>query len=48
MLTILSIFDERVPMLDVDVLTFIIGVVAFVIIAAICFWVWRNFRGGIR
>lgn len=44
-MTILSLADERVPLFDVTVLEFIIGAIAFFIVAWLAFWVWRNIRG---
>lgn len=47
MIAILSVFQENVPLFDVTVKEFLIGAVAFVIVAAICFWFWGKLKGAI-
>lgn len=47
MLTLLSVFQETVPLFDCTVKEFLIGAVAFVIVAAICFWFVAKLRAAV-
>lgn len=42
---ILGIFQDRVPVFGCTVQEFIIGAIAIVVVAAIGFWLFDNFRG---
>ena len=46
-LTALSVFQERVPLFGGTVQEFIIGAVAFVVVAAIAFWFWGKLKGAL-
>lgn len=42
---LLALKDERVPLFDVTVIEFIIGAIAFFVVAWIVFYLRRNIKG---